>query len=70
MPAHKTIPGILRRVTIAISEPDYLRLRLIAGVSDRSCSEIGREAVTTYISERYEEASARALSLFEKRMGE
>ena len=60
----------MRVVTIRISEKDWARLRFIAYSYGQTRSGVMREAIQRGIERDYEDASKRALSLFEKRMGE
>ena len=68
----KKLPGNLpiRRVTVALTGKQYSAVRFMAYANGHTQSNLIRLAVDMYILQGYDEASERALSLFEKRMGE
>ena len=68
----KKLPGVLsiRRVTVALTGKQYSAIRFMAYANGHSQSNIIRSAIDMYILQGYDDATARALSLFEKRMAE
>ena len=68
----KLKPGALpmRRMTITLTGKQYSALRFMAYANGHTQSSITRLAIDMYILQGYDEAAARALALFEKRMGE
>ncbi len=70
MPKLKPGTKPMRRITICIDAKDWARVRLIAYDNGRTPSSVARSAIQEYTATHYEPASQRALSLFEKRMGE
>ena len=60
----------MRRITICIEEQDWASVRYIAYAFGRTPSDVARLAIKDAVRMVSGDASSRALSLFEKRMGE
>jgi hypothetical protein len=70
MPKLKPGTKPMRRITICIEEQDWSKVRFMAYAFGRTPSNVARLAIKDAVRMGYDEASARALSLFEKRVGE
>jgi hypothetical protein len=60
----------MRRMTICLTGKQYSALRFMAYSNGTKQSDTFRAAIDAYIASGYADAASRALSLFEKRMGE
>ncbi len=70
MPKLKPGTKPMRRITICIEEQDWDKVRFMAYAFGRTPSNVARLAIKDAVRMGYDEASAWALSLFYKRVGE
>ena len=70
MPKLKPGAKPMRRVTICIEDQDWAKVRFMAYAFGRTPSNVARNAIKDAVRVGYGEASARELSLFDKRVGE
>ena len=60
----------MRRMTICLTGKQYSAMRFMAYANGTTQQGTFRAAIDAYIASGYDDAAARALSLFEKRMAE